>query len=139
MGTAHFKDSEFACRHCGQGGDQMNPILLNLLEKLRENIGGYSLKINCGYRCPEHNAEVRGAQFSQHVLFNAADVAVPSALSVMEMKWYALQVQDEEGHHFTGIGVYAYDPTGNTKGDGFIHLDVRNDGYGEVSEWKDLG
>ena len=55
----HFTVDEFACHHCGQC-ITISPRLLELLEKLRRNIGGFPLHINSGYRCPVHNANVGG-------------------------------------------------------------------------------
>ena len=121
--SEHFTASEFACHHCGKGGEKMNPKLIELLEKLRSNIGGRSLYINSGYRCPVHNANVDGRPKSQHVLANAADVAVPAGMSFGEFKWYIDQLP------FDGVGTY---PSSN-----FIHVDVRNGGIGSHIPWDE--
>lgn len=116
----HFDSSEFACHHCGEV--QVNPKLIELLEQLRYNIGGYPLTINSGYRCPTHNKNVGGVSNSQHVLGNAADVARPSALTMGEFKWYVEQLP------FDGIGVY--------RDSDFIHMDVRDGGVGAGYYWE---
>ena len=123
--SEHFHSSEFDCHgeycNCGGRGDLMNPLLIRLLEKLRYNCGGYPLYINCGYRCAMHNAEINGAYNSQHLYFNAADVACPEQMSIEEFKWY-VDTTRVDGLGFDGIGVY-YPEEGD-----FIHVDVRDNG-----------
>ena len=120
--SEHFAAIEFACHHCGKGGEKMNPRLIELLEKLRSNIGGKPLTINSGYRCPVHNANVGGVKNSQHVLANAADVAVPAGMSFNDFKYYVDQLP------FDGIGLYP--------GSYFMHVDVRNGGIGSKIYWN---
>lgn len=123
MISEHFSKSEFWCHGIEQGtcncnhSININPRLIDLVEQLRSNIGGYPLYINSGYRCPEHNAAVGGVSNSQHMLGNAADIAVPCELSFEQFQWYVEQLP------FDGIGLYY---TGN-----FIHCDVRYGGVGE--------
>lgn len=109
----YFTLQEFACKHCEQlppGG--MNPVLLEKLDALRERIGA-PIYISSGYRCPYHNAVVGGVSNSQHVLGNAADI-ICSAVSVEQLANEAAAVG------FDGIGRYYYD--------GFVHVDVRDNG-----------
>lgn len=122
MLSEHFSKSEFWCHGQEQGtcnchhSLDINPVLIDLLEQLRSNIGGYSLYINSGYRCPIHNDAVGGVPNSQHVLGNAADVARPSQLTFGEFKWYVNQLP------FDAIGCYYSSD--------FIHCDVRHGGIG---------
>ena len=63
----YFKQYEFECR-CGKC--QLPPNvpsdeLITILTEIREHFG-QCLRINSGYRCPEHNARVGGAKSSQH-------------------------------------------------------------------------
>ena len=109
--SEHFSESELTCHHCGQGIELISPRLLELLEQLRENTGGLPLSISNAYRCPEHNAEVGGA-----------DVLRPEHLSLGELKWYCEQLP------FDAIGYY---PEGD-----FIHVDVR---YGGICEGDKIG
>ena len=60
----------------------MHPKLIELLEKLRANVGG--------------------VPNSQHVLGTAADLAVPSGMTFNEFQWYVEQLP------FDGIGLYPY-------------------------------
>ena len=112
--SEHFDVSEFACHHCGQCVT-IHPRLVELLEQLRENIGGYPLHINSGYRCPEHNANIGGVRNSQHCLGTAADVAVPRQLTFKDFQWYVTRLP------FDWVGLYPYS--------NFIHVDVRDGGY----------
>lgn len=122
MISEHFAKSEFWCHGQEQGtcnchhSLEINPRLIELLEQLRSNIGGYPLYINSGYRCPVHNAAVGGVSLSQHKLGNAADVARPDHLSFEQFKWYVEQLP------FDSMGLYY-------AGD-FIHCDVRYNGIG---------
>jgi len=122
MISEHFAKSEFWCHgeeqctcNCNHSL-KINPRLIELVEQLRSNIGGYPLYINSGYRCPMHNAAVGGVSNSQHKLGNAADIARPEHLRFGQFKWYVEQLP------FDGIGLYY-------AGD-FIHCDVRDNGIG---------
>lgn len=122
MASEHFSDEELACHCCGEGADLVSDRLLNLLEQLRENIGG-PIEISCAYRCPEHNAEVGGVPNSQHVLGTAADVQTPDyewCHTPEQLKWYCEQLP------FDGIGLY----------DWGCHVDVREGGIGAGIFWE---
>lgn len=109
----YFSIDEFRCKHCGELPDGgMNQILLDKLDDMREKIG-MPIIVSCGYRCPEHNAEVGGVANSQHIYGNAADIYV-NGLSVDELADYCVA----EG--FDGIGRY-YNSS-------FVHVDVRDNG-----------
>lgn len=74
--TAHFSQSEFQCSCCGSLGGGMKTSLLLRLEALRAKLGGNSITVNSGYRCPAHNAAVGGEDNSYHMKSVAADIAV---------------------------------------------------------------
>ena len=114
--SEHFSEAELSCHCCGRGVEKISPRLLELLEKLRENIGG-PIEISCAYRCPSHNAEVGGVPNSQHVLGTAADVQTPNydhCNTPEQLLWYCEQLP------FDGIGLY----------DWGCHVDVRDGGVG---------
>lgn len=119
--SEHFNASEFTCHHCGAGADKISKRLIDLLEQLREDIGGIPLHINSGYRCPYHNSNVGGVPDSQHVKGTAADVAVPAGLGIETFKRYVDRLP------FDGIGIYR---------DGWIHVDCRNGGVGAHITWE---
>lgn len=119
--SEHFSEGELSCRCCGRGVEKISPRLLELLEELRESIGG-PIEISCAYRCPHHNAEVGGVPNSQHVLGTAADVQTPNyehCHTPEQLLWYCEQLP------FDGLGLY----------DWGVHVDVRNGGVGSGIRW----
>lgn len=76
--TKNFNKAEFDSK-CGSEMPEM--VLRNIkklsinLQVLRDEIG-QPIRINSGYRSPEHNKKVGGAVGSQHVFGNAADIVV---------------------------------------------------------------
>lgn len=124
--SKHFDTSEFVCHCCGRGADKIDPRLIELLEQLRVKANA-PIHINCGYRCPKHNAEVGGVQNSQHVLGTAADIYIPA---IPFTKAYALA----KSLPFDAIGSY---PPLEQGGLWFLHLDVRNGGIGSHIEWQE--
>lgn len=108
----NFKESEFACRHCGKV--EMNAFFLERLQTLRTRYGK-ALTITSGYRCPEHPIEAAKAAPGPHSTGMAADVAVQGADAhrVLSLAF---------AMNFRGVGV-------QQKGDKrFIHLDDVEDG-----------
>lgn len=129
MSSKYFSDAELMCHGADQGdcncGEEtayrVSPRLLELLDQLRENVGG-PLELSCAYRCPAHNAAVGGVENSQHVLGNAADIIVPDWLTIDEFLWYTQQLP------FDGRGVY--------RNSGFVHCDVRDGGVDVGYYWE---
>lgn len=129
MASKYFSDQELMCHgnavgHCGCGEEtaqKVSPRLLELLDKLRENIGG-PLEISCAYRCPAHNKKVGGVENSQHLYGTAADVLTPEyphCDTPEKLKWYCEQLP------FDGIGMYHWG----------CHVDVRNGGVDSWIRW----
>ena len=78
--TEHFTLAEFACHggaKCCGGAAPIKFELVEMLEELRARVGA-PLKINSGFRCVRHNADVGGSKSSLHMLGMAADVATPT-------------------------------------------------------------
>jgi len=109
--TAHFKQSEFKCKHCGKlppGG--IPKKLLLRLEAMRAKCGNKSITITSGYRCATHNKNVGGATNSQHLYGKAADIKV-SGVSPSTVYSYANTIFGDGG-----VGKYST----------FTHVDIRN-------------
>jgi uncharacterized protein YcbK (DUF882 family) len=113
--SPHFRETEFACKHCGKLADTGIPQeLIDVLEMVREHYNA-PVTINSGYRCPTHNKEVGGVPNSQHLLGTAADIVVKG---VDPAKVYAAL----DPYHEGGLGKYAT----------FTHIDVR----GSRARWS---
>ena len=110
--SSHFSISELACPCCGKY--KGNGILIRKLEKLRQLAGDRPIEINSGTRCFTHNAEVGGAEDSQHLYGTAVDISI-EGLSPQ----YVADLMEQAG--FDGIGVY----------ETFTHGDVR----GAYARW----
>ena len=129
MASKYFSNAELMCHGAGQGhcgcteasAESVSPRLLELLDRLRANVGG-PLQISCAYRCPAHNAAVGGVANSQHVSGTAADVLCPDWLTMGQFWWHVLQLP------FDGVGVYWDDE--------FIHVDVREGGVAAGYSWE---
>lgn len=91
----YFKPDEFKCRCCGSPfrqaqGELASPEIVSNIEALvsavldpaREKLGR-PIRVNSGYRCPKHNAEVGGVAQSQHLLGEAVDIA-PAGFGVQD-------------------------------------------------------
>lgn len=108
--TKNFKSSEFACkgRNCCGGASPINFELVERLQLLRDK-AGRPLRINSGFRCPIHNKAVGGASKSLHMLGLAADVQLPSKMTMNRF----LELAEEVG--FGKIIKYSWG----------LHLDMR--------------
>lgn len=75
--SEHFSFTEFTCGCKGRYVDcrriRVHAALLHGLEVYRHAVG-HGITVASGYRCPRHNAEVKGATNSQHVYGAACDV-----------------------------------------------------------------
>lgn len=74
----YFKKEEFRCKcgkHCNGYPVEPSEELVKVLEKIR-NYFGKPVIVNSGIRCATHNANVGGANASQHTKGTAADIVV---------------------------------------------------------------
>lgn len=90
MLTEHFSEREFACPCCGKV--EVEPRLLELLEKLRYNCGGYPLYIYSGYTCNAPKSAFECTTVNSHCAGKAADICIPDQLSFGEFLWYIQQL-----------------------------------------------
>lgn len=106
--TAHFDSGEFSCRDGSIVPERLMPNLQRLADQL-EILRGYIAKpivIISGYRTPKHNAKVKGAKSSQHLLAAAADIRI-SGMSPPMVKT-AIDTLIKMGRmRDGGVGVYA--------------------------------
>lgn len=64
------------------------PDICYKLDRTREFFGG-PIELTCGYRSPEHNAEVGGVSDSAHVTGMAVDVKAPKDPAMREKLMWA--------------------------------------------------
>lgn len=118
MLSEHFSEYEF----CGDS-NKIDSRLLELLEQLRWNIGGYPLCVERGYICDgDKNIEpIEPPEIEKlHCTGKAADILIPKQLNYGQFKWYCEQLP------FDGIG-YLKD---------WVHLDTRYGGAGKKIIWE---
>ena len=115
----HFDRDEFRCKgehccgHAGPVSDRLVAALDELHILLEEDQKSEAVYINVtsGFRCPVHNAEVKGDTQSYHMLGEAADIQVPG-VSLLKVAALARKVRD------FASGCVLVEPT-------WIHVDVR--------------
>ena len=121
--TKNFSKYEFDSKD----GSEMPIEVIENIKILAENLQALRnelkqpIKINSGYRSPEHNAKIGGVKNSQHVKGKASDIFVNG----MTPKEVAEQIEllIEKGEMMQGgIGVY----------DSFVHYDIR----GKKARWN---
>lgn len=110
--------------------DTLPPNLVAAATELLQNLqvirdaAGKSVTIISGYRSPERNKEVGGAQMSQHMFGNAADIKIkdmtPDAMGVLIEKLIS-EGKIKQG----GLGIYP-------RTDGWVHYDIR----GTKARWR---
>ena len=74
----HFEKSEFDCKCCGK--NEMSEAFMDRRDTAR-GTAGIPFRINSGYRCIAHNAEVGGKSTSSHLKGLAVDINVISSLA----------------------------------------------------------
>lgn len=112
VGWRYFTRDEFDCA-CGECENEIDHEFVSKLDQLR-HILGFPMRVNSGYRCPEHNAKVSSTGLTgPHTTGKAADISVQFGPA------YHL-VNNALGLGFTGIGVKQHGPTAGR----FIHLDM---------------
>ena len=108
--SSNFRVKEFACKD-GSDAVLVAPRLVMVLQSIRDRFGA-AVSITSGYRTPQYNAKVGGVDQSQHCYGTAADIAV-KGVGVDTVAAYARKIMPDWG----GVGIY--------KGQGFVHVDVR--------------
>lgn len=120
--TTNFTLSEFVSK-CGRRTPAAALTNLRILsanlQVLRDHLGR-RIRINSGYRSPEHNKAIGGASESQHVLGMAADITVDGMTP--NQVYAAIEKLIAEGKmREGGVGLYAT----------WVHYDIR----GNKARW----
>jgi uncharacterized protein YcbK (DUF882 family) len=115
--TNNFSLQEFNSK-CGR--EMPSQVVTNIIELaknlqvLRDEVKK-SIQITSGYRSPEHNAKVKGAKNSMHVLGMAADIKV-SGMTPKQVAEVIERLIAEKKMKEGGIGIYKT----------WLHYDHRN-------------
>jgi uncharacterized protein YcbK (DUF882 family) len=108
--SPNFVSDEFKCK-CGKCPSSfISEELIEELEYIRTYFNA-PVKINSGYRCPQHNSAIGGASKSQHMFGRAADIDI-LGVSPDKVQEYLLNRHPDK----FGIGSYKT----------FTHIDVRD-------------
>lgn len=86
----YFTIKEFECRcWCGMPTDVAQSIeaLVSQVLDPDRSLFGKPIKVNSGYRCAKHNAEIGGAVHSLHIKGEAADICAESRGYASMMDW----------------------------------------------------
>ena len=108
----NFSKNEFKCK-CGCNiYKPMNESLLDGLQLLRDNTQR-NIKVNSGYRCPQHPIEAKKKNPGEHSRARAADIIIDGYNKIQTLAAVLQIPQFKNG----GIGIY---PDRN-----LIHVDTR--------------
>jgi uncharacterized protein YcbK (DUF882 family) len=120
--TNNFSKSEFESK-CGR---QMPQSVLDNIKKVAESLQVLRdelkrpISITSGYRSPEHNAKVKGAKNSQHILGTAVDIKV-EGMTPIQVAAAIEKLIKEKKMPQGGIGIYR----------SWVHYDLR----GKKARW----
>ena len=110
----YFEESEFS------EFDKMNPVLLAMLDDLREEYG-YPIKLTSTYRSPDHPIEARKSKPGEHAYGAAVDIACVGGEATFKLVKAAMEVG------FTRIGI--------SRKNNFVHVGVGYSGAPETTIW----
>ncbi|WP_051184456.1 D-Ala-D-Ala carboxypeptidase family metallohydrolase [Desulfatiglans anilini] len=99
------RHERFACKCCGT--NLIDPRIEGIVSRMEGDFC-QALIVTSGYRCPSHNAKVKGSPTSSHLRGLAADIFCPDSRSRFQIVESALK------HGVTRIGI----------GKNFIHIDI---------------
>lgn len=102
--TQNFNINEFRCK--GSGRVQMSRDVITRLQQLRDHLN-VPITVTSGYRSPEHNRRVNGADGSLHTKGMAADIVangVPVGRLVEAAKQFFPTAVAYSGHVHVDIG-----------------------------------
>lgn len=124
--TEHFSRSELACRCCGRL--EFTQAAIEELEATRVELG-WPMKINSGYRCPEHNAtESSTGLTGPHTISTNDNVTIDVAV-YGSRAWHLVFVLLRRG--WAGIGIKQKGPRAGR----FVHADRLPEGNAAPRPW----
>jgi uncharacterized protein YcbK (DUF882 family) len=133
--TPNFSSEEFASK-CGrlypeEWIEERLVPLCKTLQVIRDTIARPIVPFS-GYRSPEHNAKVKGAKFSQHLVGRAADIRV-AGMTALELHATIMLLYGQGAlPHLGGLGRYL--------AKNFCHVDVRKrKADGSIARWEGKG
>lgn len=115
--SKNLSHDEFKCQCNNCEATLINPKLVVAFQKLRDLIG-HSLHVNCGYRCQQHNREIRKQGFksasrSRHQTGDAIDVSTKNVTQYTQDEF--IELAKKCGFTFA------------LKYETFVHLDTRGE------------
>lgn len=110
----YFEESEFS------EFDKMNPVLLAMLDDLREEYG-YPIKLTSTYRSPDHPIEAKKSKPGEHAHGAAVDIACVGGEATFKLVKAAIEVG------FTRIGI--------SRKNNFVHVGIGYPGAPETTIW----
>lgn len=110
----YFEESEFS------EFDKMNPVLLTMLDDLREEYG-YPIKLTSTYRSPDHPIEAKKSKPGEHAYGAAVDIACVGGEATFKLVKAAIEVG------FTRIGI--------SRKSNFVHVGIGYPGAPETTIW----
>lgn len=112
--SPNFDSTEFMCK-CGCGKFIKNMELIQMLERLRENMNAAAIIVTSGTRCPAHSVNVGGASTDAHTKGIAADIRVNKKDGTTYTSGTIAREAEKIG--FSGIGIID---------NIHCHVDIRN-------------
>ena len=114
--TKNFTEDELKCPCCGKVA--MDSTFMATLQRIREQCG-FGLKVNSGYRCESHNAEVSKNSRNDHTRGKAVDIHMTRRYRRAKLLKYLLNsgyfndiaisktfIHIGKGRDRSGVGVY---------------------------------
>jgi len=118
----HFSNEEIMCR-CGCGQIQADPYFLRLLNQLRDKLNR-PLMVNSFYRCPQHDASIRG--HGNHTTGKAVDLVCATTRERGEIIKAWTQIVRAENDRWIDSGHFpeTHVPYRIGIGKTFLHIDI---------------
>lgn len=118
--SAHLTWAELGCRNGTPYPERWRAsravALAHEFEAIRALCGNVPLRVTSAYRPPAYNAQVGGAEDSQHLHGRALDIAPLGKVTLAQLQTAALRRAEDPDSLIRGIGFYS---------NGSVHIDIR--------------